>query len=139
MMTTYRWVSTKLNVSISLPSDDHSVSFFKRDKVINFRFFIIIFVDRIEYNIWFFEFWKLYEIIRLVIQLYWIRHFCLTKLTFQTLPVYLRNLINSDRIQLGCKPLLQTMKMSVLWTANTVTYCQQGILILSLLHTNSAF
>ena len=81
MMPTNRSISTKLNISITFPANDHAISLLKRNEVVDFWLFIITFINWIENEIGFLEFGKLYKEVNFVIQMDWIRQFNLAQLT----------------------------------------------------------
>jgi hypothetical protein len=65
--------------------------------------------------------------------------FGFAQLTLEIFPIDFGYLIDSDRVQLGSKPLSKALKMSVFRTSDTVAYCYQRVTILCFLHAYPAF
>lgn len=60
-------VGAELDIGVAFPADDHPVSFLKRDEVVDFGFFIVVFVDWVEDDVRFFELGELDQVVSLVV------------------------------------------------------------------------
>jgi hypothetical protein len=139
MVSTNRGICTKLNIGVTLSSQNHAISLLKRDEIVNFRLFVIVLVNRVQDQVRLLDFGELDEKVNLIIDVNRVGQFNFTQLALKALPIYLGDLVYLHRVQLSCEPLFETLKMRIFRTAYAVANRYEWVAMLALIHAYPAF